>query len=63
MSKTRKVKVRFSVSMIQTIDWPEDEMEDFNYDNLHANLDHEKGSANYDYEVLDVKVDGENYDF
>jgi hypothetical protein len=59
-----KVEVEYTVKIKQIINWPDDEMEDFNYDNLCCNLDFDKGSAEYGSEnVIDVKVNGENHDF
>ena len=33
-----KIKVTYMKEITEEIDWPEDEMTDFNYDNLEANL-------------------------
>ncbi|MCF6459078.1 hypothetical protein [Pseudoalteromonas sp. MMG024] len=59
-----KVQVKFLVEMEQEIDWPEDEMEDFNYDSLVCNLDHENAVlVTHDHELLNVTVDGERHEF
>lgn len=51
-------------TLTQTIDWPEDEMEDFNPDNLECNLEPEDSREDHS-ELYLVKVlkDGEIHEF
>ena len=56
----KKVEVTYTVVHKQTINWPEDEFEDFDYETLECNLDDHCG---YVGDIIDLKVDGEDYDF
>ena len=59
-----KVQVKFMAEMSQTIDWPDDEMEDFNYENLQCNCDPENASVvNYAFDIEQVTVDGKPHEF
>lgn len=59
-----KVIVKYTATFKQTLDWPDDELGDFNYENLQVNLrpseDDETGD---EFEILSVKLNGEEYDF
>ncbi len=59
-----KVKVTYTVVVTQTIDWPDDEMEDFDHDNLMLNLDpsHLNSDAEID-DIYSVKVNGVEHHF
>ena len=37
-----KLRVEYEVKLVEFIDWPDDEMDDLNYENLHCNLDMNK---------------------
>lgn len=59
-----KVKVTYVATMVETIDWPDDEMDNFNYENLCVNLDPEKAaSCSPDVEIETVLVNGKSHDF
>ncbi|MBQ4836027.1 hypothetical protein [Pseudoalteromonas luteoviolacea] len=59
-----KVEVKFLVEMSQTIDWPDDEMDNFNYENLQINCDPEQAEIeSHDYELKRVAVNGNEYEF
>jgi len=58
-----RIEVKYTVLMTQIIDWPDDELEDFNYDNLCANLDVDKSNEGDEFNICDVKKDGKNHDF
>lgn len=47
------IKVKYTKTFEQTIDWPDDELENLNYDSLLCNLDL--------YEGIDVNEDELNY--
>lgn|GEM_PF-3770335 len=57
-----KVKVKYTVKATQIIDWPEDEMSNFDYDNLECNLEPEESTLTVG-DIVDVQVDGKPYDF
>ena len=60
-----KIKVTYMKEITEEIDWPEDEMDEFNYENLEANL----GCGlitNEDIElssISSVEVGGKEYQF
>ena len=59
-----KVKVKYLAEMTQTIDWPDDEMDNFSYDNVVANLNPEDASVtDYNFDLKDVSVDGKSHEF
>lgn len=59
-----KVKVVYTVQAVQTLDWPDDEMDDFDYHNLECNLEpNDFGTELTVDEITDVTVNGEVYEF
>ena len=59
-----KVEVEYTVKIKQTINWPDDEMGDFTYDNLCCNLDVDEGSFEHGTEdITNVTVDGQHHAF
>jgi len=59
-----KVQVVYTVEYIETMDWPDDEMDGFNHDNLVCNCNPDRASVeNYNYEIKNVTVNGESHDF
>ena len=46
-----KLTVRYNVVVYQTIDWPDDELENLTYDNLLCNLDINESS---EHEIEDI---------
>jgi len=58
-----KVAVKYTATFVQVIDWPDDELVDFNHDNLLANIDPEKSQFTGDIDVDDVELNGEEHYF
>lgn len=59
-----KVQVKYSVEMTETIDWPDDELDDFNYDSLVSNCDPDKADiVNHDFDIQEVSLNGKPHDF
>ena len=58
-----KIKVYFTVAMTQVIEWPDDELDDLNYDNVHVNLDTDKAKHNWNFDITNVTKNGEDLDF
>jgi hypothetical protein len=58
-----KIEVEYIVKVRQKIDWPDDEMDDFNYDNLEANLDPNDSDPVEVENIITVKVNGKNHNF
>ena len=59
-----KVQVVYTVEYTETMEWPDDEMDGFNHDNLVCNCDPELASiSNHNHEIKSVSVNGEDHDF
>jgi len=56
-----KIEVEYIVKVRQKIDWPDDEMDDFNYDNLDANLDPREADPIEVQDIDSIKVNGKNH--
>jgi len=61
------IKVKFTVVMTQEIEWGDDELDHPDYglthDNLYANLDVDKASHDWNFDIVDVKKNGDNHNF
>ena len=60
-----KVLVRYTATVLELIDWPDDEMEHFNEENLVCNIAELDGDIK-DFtfeEILSVKLNGKEYNF
>ena len=60
-----KVKVIYTATFTQTLIWPDDELDSFNYENLEANLDPEGTNSNFTGEVsvYDILLNGREHYF
>lgn len=58
-----KVAVKYAATFIQVIDWPDDELDAFNYENLEANIDHEKSNFTGDIDIDEVELNGQQHYF
>ena len=58
-----EIKVKYTKTFEQTIDWPDDEMELFNHDSLLCNLDIDESTDSYEDGIVTVQVNGSDYDF
>jgi len=58
-----KVIVEYTVKIKQTLDWPDDELGDFNYENLEANLEPTIDDVQSDYDISSVILNGEQHYF
>ena len=59
-----KVIVEYTAKFKQTLDWPDDELDSFNHDNLESNLEPtEDDLVSYKFEILDVKLNGKDHVF
>ena len=58
-----KIRIDYTVTLTQFIDWPDDEMEDFTYENALNNLEVHKARDADDYEIVGVEKDGEEFYF
>ena len=59
-----KVNVKYAVILEQVIDWPDDEMSDFSYENLQVNLEPSDASViDNNYDILNVEVNNKPHQF
>lgn len=58
-----KIRVKYTVEVEQIIDWPDDEMEFFNHDNLVANCEPNDFTTMSRPELISVKVNGKDHNF
>jgi hypothetical protein len=59
-----KVEVTYTARITQTLDWPDDELDDFNYNNLQANLEPTEDDIDgQEFDILDVKLNGQDHSF
>jgi hypothetical protein len=49
--------------LVQYIDWPENEIADLNYENLHCNLDMDKSSECEYGDITHIEKDGKEFNF
>ena len=56
----KKIEVEYTVTHKQTIEWPDDEFNDFDYETLECNLEDDYGVID---DIKSVKVDGSDYEF
>ena len=57
-----KVIVEYTASFKQTLDWPDDELDGFNHNNLQANLSPSGDDlVSYEFEILDVNLNGKHH--
>lgn len=59
-----KVRVEYTIKAIQYIDWPDNEMDNFNEDNLFCNLEPDNETTSLEVvEIIDVEVNEESHYF
>lgn len=58
-----KIRVVYNVQCVQYVEWPDDEMEDFNYENLLCNLDVDEAKFKDVDDIINIKKDGEEFYF
>lgn len=56
-------RVKYTMVVEQDIEWPDDELEDVNYDNILTNCEIDEAHE-YQYEdIIKIQKDGEDYEF
>ena len=58
-----KLRVEYEVKLVQFIDWPDDELKDLNYENLHSNMDMNKSSECEYGDISHIEKDDEEFYF
>lgn len=57
------LSVRYTMTVEQDIDWPDDELEDLNYENLMINLDQDEAHEWQIDDIQEITKDGEDFNF
>ncbi len=55
--------VKYTVTLEQTVDWPDDELEDLSYENLLCNLDIDESLDLNETEISGIQKNGEEFHF
>jgi len=58
-----KLRVVYTVQHVEYIEWPDDEMDALDYDNLMCNLDPNEAKFKDVDDIVDIKKDGEEFYF
>jgi hypothetical protein len=58
-----KVVVTYTAKFHQIIDWPDDELDDFNLQNLECNIEPEKSDFIGDIDVVEINLNGKEHYF
>ncbi len=59
-----KIYVKYTSIVVETFDWPDDEMDDFNEDNLLENIGTDLGDTEIiEKEIVKTLVNGEKWEF
>ena len=58
-----KLRVEYEVKLVQFIDWPDDELNDLNYENLHCNLDMNKSQECEYGDITHIEKNDEEFNF
>jgi len=58
-----KVIVEYTATFKTTLHWPDDELEDFNLENLQVNLTPSEDDWNSDCDIKTIKLNGEDHYF
>lgn len=58
-----RVVVTYTAKFHQVIDWPDDELEDFNLENLECNIEPDQSDLIGNIEICDINLNGEEYYF
>lgn len=58
-----KIRIEYEVTLVEFIDWPDNEMGAFNYASLHSNLDINRSSECEIGHIVSIEKDGEEFDF
>lgn len=58
-----KVTVTYTAKFHQVIEWPDDELDDFNQENLECNIEPDKSEFIGDITVVDADLNGKEHWF
>lgn len=58
-----KIKVKYKVYFEETIDWPDDEIDNLNYESLVLNTDYESATQVDEPEIFEIEKDGKDFSF
>jgi hypothetical protein len=57
VGRVAQIEVEFVVKKKQVIDWPDDELENLNYDNLHCNIDEDEAQVIEVGDITSIRKD------
>lgn len=57
------LRVKYTMTVEQDIDWPDDEMDDLNHENLMCNLDQDEAHEWQIDDIVEMTKDGEEFYF
>lgn len=57
------LKVKYTMIVEQDIVWPDDELDDLNYENLMCNLDQDEAHEWQIDDITEIEKDGEEFNF
>ena len=58
-----KIKVTYIAEITELIEWPDDELDEFNRENLTLNLNPRNANDYDDIDIVSVKKNGVNHEF
>ena len=56
-------RVKYTMTVEQDIEWPDEELEDLNYDNMLINCDVDESHEQQYDNIIEITKDGEDYNF
>tara|TARA_R100000951_G_C2529874_1_gene146079 strand:+ start:259 stop:441 length:183 start_codon:yes stop_codon:yes gene_type:complete len=57
------LRVKYTMTVEQDIDWPDDKLEDLNYENLMINLDQDDAHEWQIDDIQEITKNGEDFNF
>lgn len=57
------LRVKYTMTVEQDIDWPDDELDDLNHENLMCNLDQDEAHEWQIDDIVEMTKDGEEFYF
>ena len=58
-----KFRVKYTMVIEQDIEWPDDELDGLNYDNMLLNCDVDEAHEKQYDDIIEITKDGVDYDF
>ena len=58
-----KFRVKYTMTVEQDVEWPDDELDGLNYDNMLLNCDIDEAHERQYDDIIEITKDGVDYDF